>query len=84
MKSWDGQCSTPCNKNEGPFCHDKWSMVCDGMERVAKSAGFWDEGTMKPMNRWNVIAYDLYPALHPNVPPFIWLFDPPHSYLAIV
>ena len=49
IKSWDGQCSTPCNKNEGPFCHDKWSMVCKGMERVAMSAGFYDELTW---NQW--------------------------------
>ena len=45
MRSWGDQCSIPCSKNEGPSCHDKWSVVCNRMERVAMSAGFWDEGT---------------------------------------
>ena len=49
MESWNAQCSAPCNKNEGPFCHDKRSMVCSGMERVAMSAGLWDEATW---NQW--------------------------------
>ena len=38
---------------------------------------------MKPMNQWNVSAYDVYPVLHPNISLLIWLFDLPHSYLAI-
>ena len=49
MKSQGGHCSTPCNKNEGPFCYDKWSMVFDGIKRNAMPAGFWEEGTW---NQW--------------------------------
>ena len=72
IKSWDGQCSTLSNKNECPFCHDKWSMYAIEWSELLCQLGFGMKvhKTNEPMRYYCVWSL---PCFAPKRSTFHWI-----------